>query len=52
MNKELAISKAGSVLILAKMLGITRAAIYQWGNEVPQARVWQIKALRPEWFDL
>jgi DNA-binding transcriptional regulator YdaS (Cro superfamily) len=50
-NKEFAIKKAGSVLALAQMLGVTRAAIYQWGQDVPRARVWQLKALRPEWFD-
>jgi len=51
MSKDYAVYKAGGVLQLAKMLGISRAAIYQWGKDVPQARVWQLRALRPEWFD-
>jgi len=37
-------------MALAKLLGITRQAISQWGGQVPQARVWQLRALRPEWF--
>jgi tRNA U34 5-methylaminomethyl-2-thiouridine-forming methyltransferase MnmC len=50
MTKQQAIDKAGSVLNLAVLLGITREAIYQWGEMVPQARVWQLKALHPDWF--
>lgn len=43
--------KAGGVTALAKLLGITRPAIYQW-KTVPQARMWQLMALKPEWFPL
>jgi DNA-binding transcriptional regulator YdaS (Cro superfamily) len=50
MDKEQAIKLAGSASALAKLLGITRAAVSQWGAKVPQARVWQLKALRPKWF--
>jgi hypothetical protein len=50
MEKEQAIKLAGSVRKLAEMLGISRAAISQWNLFIPQARVWQLKALRPEWF--
>ena len=50
MDKQTAIEKAGSVTELAKLLGIKREAIYQWGTQVPKARVWQLKILRPEWF--
>jgi|TARA_R110002126_G_scaffold2772_1_gene15372 DNA-binding transcriptional regulator YdaS (Cro superfamily) len=50
MDKLQAIKNAGSAKNLAQLLGITRAAISQWGDTVPQARVWQLKALRPEWF--
>jgi hypothetical protein len=32
------------------MLGIQRQAVSQWGDEIPQARLWQLKVLRPEWF--
>jgi DNA-binding transcriptional regulator YdaS (Cro superfamily) len=50
MEKLQAIKNAGSAKNLAELLGITRAAISQWGDAVPVARVWQLKALRPEWF--
>ncbi len=49
-DKQEAIQKAGSAAELAKLLGITRQAISLWGDQVPMARVWQLKALRPEWF--
>lgn len=35
---------------LADLLEITPSAISQWGEEVPEAREWQLKVLRPEWF--
>jgi DNA-binding transcriptional regulator YdaS (Cro superfamily) len=50
MEKEQAIKLAGTAMMLAKILGITRQAISQWGSTVPQARLWQLKVLRPEWF--
>jgi DNA-binding transcriptional regulator YdaS (Cro superfamily) len=50
MEKEQAIKKAGSARKLAELLGISRAAISQWGVNVPQARVWQLKAICPQWF--
>jgi DNA-binding transcriptional regulator YdaS (Cro superfamily) len=50
MDKVDAIKKAGSAKALAELLGITRAAVSQWGDRVPPARVWQLKALRPKWF--
>lgn len=52
MEKEKAIQLAGGVTALAALLGIKRAAVYQWGNNVPQARVWQLKTLKPEWFSI
>jgi hypothetical protein len=36
-------------MALAKMLGIQRQAVSQW-TEIPPARLWQLKVLRPEWF--
>jgi DNA-binding transcriptional regulator YdaS (Cro superfamily) len=51
MTKEQAIEKAGSARKLAELLGITTAAISQWTN-VPQARVWQLRVLHPEWFNV
>jgi DNA-binding transcriptional regulator YdaS (Cro superfamily) len=50
MTKQRAIELAGGVLQLANLLGITRPAIYQWNVDVPQMRVYQLRALRPDWF--
>jgi len=50
MTKEQAIKKAGSAKKLAQLLGISKSAVRQW-VDVPQARMWQLKVLRPEWFD-
>jgi hypothetical protein len=50
MNKEKFIALAGSQSDLAKLLGIKQPAISQW-KTVPQARIWQLKLLKPEWFD-
>jgi predicted transcriptional regulator len=49
MTKQELIDKAGSRKALAKLLGISLAAISQWKG-VPKARMWQLKDLRPEWF--
>jgi hypothetical protein len=35
----------GSVTALAKALGISRAAIYQWGDAVPESSSWKLQAL-------
>ena len=48
-TKEEAIKFAGSAAELARILGITRGAVSQW-KEVPQARIWQMQSLHPEWF--
>lgn len=37
---------------LADLLECTPSAICQWGEEVPRARVWQLRVLRPQWFEL
>ncbi len=50
MSKEEAIKRAGGKSALARMLGISPAAISQWGEDVPIMRIWQLKTLRPEWF--
>jgi len=49
MDKQKFIALAGSQSDLAKLLGISQAAISQW-KKVPQARIWQMKLLKPEWF--
>jgi predicted transcriptional regulator len=51
MTKEQLIKLAGSQTELAKLLGISQPAVSAW-VEVPQARIWQLKVLRPEWFML
>ena len=50
MDKHYFIRLAGSQGKLAKLLGIRQAAVAQW-KEVPVARIWQLKVLKPEWFD-
>ena len=50
MDKQKAITLAGSQSDLAKLLGISQAAVSQW-KTVPKARIWQLKLLKPEWFD-
>jgi hypothetical protein len=50
MNKEKFIALAGSQEKLAELLEISQAAVSQW-KAVPIARIWQLKLLKPEWFD-
>ena len=50
MKKDLAIQKAGSASALAEILGISRAAISQWDENLPMARLWQLMAIKSEWF--
>lgn len=50
MNKATLIQLAGNQKTLANLLGISQAAISQWGDNVPQNRVWQLKVIKPEWF--
>jgi hypothetical protein len=45
-----AIELAGSPKALADLLGITPSAVSQWGEDLPQTRVWQLMVLRPAWF--
>ena len=50
MEKQKAIKLAGSQNKLAAILGISQAAIAQWGQDVPMMRIYQLKSLKPEWF--
>lgn len=50
METKKAIELAGSATLLASMLGITDSAVSQWGETIPESRVWQLRVLRPEWF--
>lgn len=45
MKTSEAIKSFDGVANLAKALGITTAAIYQWGEEVPALRDYQIREL-------
>ena len=36
----------GSIRKLAEALGITEQAVSQWGDEVPELRVYQIRELK------
>ena len=49
LTKEQAIELAGSQAKLAKLLGISRGAVWLW-ETIPQSRIWQLKVLRPGWF--
>jgi DNA-binding XRE family transcriptional regulator len=51
LTKQQAIQLAGSQSKLAKLLGISRGAVFLW-EAIPQARIWQLKLLRPEWFEV
>ncbi len=50
METKTAIDLAGSATALATMLGITVSAVSQWGDTIPESRIWQLRVLRPEWF--
>jgi predicted transcriptional regulator len=51
MNIQTAIKRAGSVMALARMLGVTRQAVQQYRNTgLPTTRVDQLRKVRPEWF--
>lgn len=51
MKTQAAVKLAGSHKALADILEITPSAVSQWGQEIPDSRVWQLKVLRPGWFD-
>jgi DNA-binding transcriptional regulator YdaS (Cro superfamily) len=49
LSKEEAIKFAGSASELARILGISRAAVCQW-VEIPRLRMYQLQEKHPEWF--
>jgi len=49
MDIQQAITLAGSQSELARIFGITRAAVNHW-KTIPLLRLYQLKELRPEWF--
>ena len=50
MKTKTAIELAGSAAALSKLLEITPGAVSQWGEDVPDTLIWQLKVLRPDWF--
>jgi len=51
MNIEQIITKVGSQSELARLLGVSRGAVWIWKRDgLPKSRIWQLKLLRPEWF--
>ena len=50
MKTQDAIKLAGSSTALAAMLGISKQAVSQFGETLPQAREWQLRLLKPRWF--
>jgi DNA-binding transcriptional regulator YdaS (Cro superfamily) len=50
MKTQRAIELAGGTKALAQLFGISPSAISQWGDEVPEGRVWQLRVIKPEWF--
>ena len=49
MKTKYAIKMAGSAAALAKLLGLTDSAISQWGETVPELRVYKLRELKPDW---
>lgn len=45
MRTKAAIKKFGTAANLARALGITRQAITDWGDEVPEGRAYQLEIL-------
>jgi len=45
MRTQRAVEHFGGIPELARALGITRHAIYQWGSEVPQLRQYQLEKI-------
>jgi len=51
MKTATAIELAVTAKALADLLGITPSAVSQWGEDVPSNRIWQLRVLKPEWFE-
>jgi predicted transcriptional regulator len=49
MDKQKFIALAGSQGELARILGISQAAVSQW-KTIPTGRLYQLMILRPDWF--
>ena len=51
METKTAIARAEGIRKLAEMLGLSTQAVYAWGKDVPPLRMYQLRELRPDWFD-
>lgn len=51
LTKEQAILFAGSQSDLARLLGISRGAVWKW-KSIPPGRIYQLMLLRPQWFEI
>ena len=52
MDINKAIALAGTQSNLARILGVSRAVVHSWKKrKLPDMRVWELKVLKPEWFD-
>jgi hypothetical protein len=51
MKTEQAIERAGSAKALAELFDVTPSAVSQWGDDLPRGRYWQLRAIKPHWFD-
>jgi hypothetical protein len=49
MTKKELLTKVRNQTELAELLGIRQSAISQW-KDIPKARLWQLKLLKPKWF--
>lgn len=49
MDKSYAVRKAGSQSALARLLGVTRQAVSQWGDKLPPLQAYRLKEMRPRW---
>ncbi len=50
MKTETAIKLAGSKSALGRILGISRQAVCQWGEQIPELQRYKLKEKRPKWF--
>jgi hypothetical protein len=52
MTKSEALARVnGNASVLARILGLTPQAIYQWrGERIPPLQAYRLRELRPEWF--
>jgi predicted transcriptional regulator len=50
MNTQIAIQLAGSKAKLARLLGVSRAAVTQYQEILPPKRIDRLRQAHPEWF--